>query len=229
VLALWKGNVPALAMVAAYGGVQFAVYGTLMRLSTPQARNVGEPVPTQAGEKVHKVLRYLLCGCGAGLTATIVTYPLDFLRTRLAVDLRRSWPLPWPQNSALGSMQARRLRDVARTVYAKEGLSGLYEGSWGALAVIAPTAAVQFALFETLSAWPLLDQLPSVALKSLVAGAIAGTGSKVLLMPFDNVKKALQVQTMFANDGERKYKGAWHCFHKLRRQGVLKYTIIICI
>jgi solute carrier family 25 thiamine pyrophosphate transporter 19 len=70
--ALWKGNIPAELLYVSYSMVQFVAYREAHVLL----------------ERAHypKSYRSFVAGASAGMCATIVTYPLDLLRTRFAAQ-----------------------------------------------------------------------------------------------------------------------------------------------
>ena len=70
--ALWKGNIPAELLYVSYSMVQFVAYR--------EAHVLLERV------NVEKRYRSFLAGAMAGTGSTLVTYPLDLLRTRFAAQ-----------------------------------------------------------------------------------------------------------------------------------------------
>lgn len=61
---------------------------------------------------------HILCGGLAGSTTTCFVHPLDFARTRLAVDLGKS----------KAEREYTGLMDCLRKVYKTDGIRGLYSG-----------------------------------------------------------------------------------------------------
>lgn len=70
---LWKGNSATILRVIPYSATQFAAFRGYSHLIM-----VDEYTPLTPWQR-------FLAGAGAGATATCLTYPLDFLRTRMAV------------------------------------------------------------------------------------------------------------------------------------------------
>lgn len=70
--ALWKGNIPAELLYVSYSMVQFVTYRETHVLL----------------EQIHFPNRYrsFVAGASAGTCASLVTYPLDLLRTRFAAQ-----------------------------------------------------------------------------------------------------------------------------------------------
>ena len=70
--ALWKGNIPAELLYVSYSMVQFVMYR--------EAHVILEKAD------YPKRYRSFVAGASAGMCATVVTYPLDLLRTRFAAQ-----------------------------------------------------------------------------------------------------------------------------------------------
>ncbi|KAJ6835743.1 putative thylakoid ADP,ATP carrier protein, chloroplastic [Iris pallida] len=73
----------------------------------------------------------LFAGACAGMTSTFVTYPLDVLRLRLAVE-----------------PGCRTMSQVALSMLREEGLASFYSGLGPSLIGIAPYIAVNFCIFD---------------------------------------------------------------------------------
>ena len=69
--AFWKGNTAGILLYASYNACQFTVFNWL---------------------KTDFNVKDSFAGGGAALVSTVVTYPLDTLRTRMSVG-KHSWPL----------------------------------------------------------------------------------------------------------------------------------------
>jgi solute carrier family 25 (mitochondrial thiamine pyrophosphate transporter), member 19 len=111
---LWKGNLSATYLWMSYAMVQFSVYGSLKRfgenLPVPGVfAGVGAPFETSSagpklgsasayqaspesspsasnGHRLWKTLVLFLAGAGAGIAATMATYPFDIMRTQFAIQ-----------------------------------------------------------------------------------------------------------------------------------------------
>lgn len=184
-LALWKGNIPALLMVTPYASIQLASFYQISSYFTPNSMREIPPL-------------HLTVGVGAlsSTIATLATYPLDLLRTRLAAH-------PAPFSAASTSLDIsrptmlREARDIVRT----RGPLGLYAGLKPTLIEIVPYMTLHFLIYERSKhqASRILEN-DGKRLKlwhTMSLGAIAGTVSKLVTLPLDNAKKVMQVQSQF--------------------------------
>lgn len=164
ILAFWKGNLPAEIMYLLYGSVQFGSYTFFKNNAFP-----GLP----------EDLKNLISGGIGGSLATIVSYPFDTVRTRLAADPTKGF---------------KNLRSTMKQLAESETYKGFYGG-------LKPTLYQMF-LYTGISFWTYnriqdlqkrleLDQ-NSVAIP--ISGFIAGAFSKAVTYPLDSVKRRLQVQ-----------------------------------
>jgi solute carrier family 25 thiamine pyrophosphate transporter 19 len=165
--ALWKGNVPAEALYLAYGAAQFYTY---------RHANL---VLDQLGWNLPSTAQSMVSGTVAGSAATLVTYPLDLLRTRFALQGRQRVYASLP----------RAVVDI----WAHEGPRGFFRGVGAAVTQIGPSFGVFFAAYEP--AKQLLSQVPSTSgWENAVAGAVASTTAKIATYPLDFARKRMQAQ-----------------------------------
>lgn len=153
----WKGNVFGISLYTVYSGVQFYLFHTL-------------PIENA-----------FALGAVSGLLATVVSYPLDVMRTRFCVRNRNSL-----------SSYTGILDGIAKTATG-EGIRGFYRGIGTTLMQIVPAAGISLWTFE-FARRRLFSHWKSKELTNLASGALAGTVSKAATMPFDVLRKRLQVQ-----------------------------------
>lgn len=194
--ALWKGNVPALLMVAPYASFQMATFYQLK-----QSQYISLPDPYAS----------LVMGAMSASVATLCTYPLDLLRTRFAAQ---GEPKRYPT-----------LRTALRAIYCQNGLRAFYAGLQPTLVEIIPFIAVHFALYESLkrrymTAFNTQQLQPH---ESMAVGALSGTASKFMTLPLDNAKKLMQVEGQFdlSPSSTSRYRGVTHVLQNVwRRDGL---------
>ncbi|KAG5553183.1 hypothetical protein RHGRI_011149 [Rhododendron griersonianum] len=116
----WKGNLPQVIRVIPYSAVQLFAYDTYKKLFSGKDGELS-------------VIGRLAAGACAGMTSTFVTYPLDVLRLRLAVE-----------------PGCKTMSEVALNMLREEGVASFYKGLGPSLIGIAPYIAVNFCIFDLL-------------------------------------------------------------------------------
>lgn len=201
----FKGNGTNIVRIVPYTAVQFAAYEEFKKLLK---------IPEDPREQ--RPLMRLTAGAMAGIVSSTATYPLDLIRTRLAVQ---------------GEGSERRYRNIRHafvTIIKEEGglFSGcLFRGLGPSLIGIAPYIGMNFAVYEGLKGYVMTyylaeagghklrtltheQDLPVVIKLSCgsVAGAVAQTGT----YPLDVVRRRMQMK---GATGELfKYNSTWHAF-----------------
>lgn len=158
VSALWKGHLATIIRVMPYSATNFMVFsrtGDLFDKAFPSIN--------------HSVLRFT-AGAVSGSVATAITYPLETMRARLAVD----------QTGQYRSGYISAVREIA----AKEGLLTLYSGLKPTLYGIVPYAGISFATY---------DFLKQRKVNRLLSGAISGVIAQSCTYPLDVVRRRMQV------------------------------------
>jgi solute carrier family 25 (adenine nucleotide translocator) protein 4/5/6/31 len=156
--------------------------------------------------KVNR-LRYAIgniaAGGAGGATTLCLLYPLDFARTRLAVDVE-----------ANGKKKFRGITDCFAKVYAKDGMAGLYRGFFASLQFIVASRAVFFGIFDTVRTSVTDDprQLSFVGLWSIAQACIVV--SSVICYPLDTVRRRLMMQ---AGQEKKLYKNSLDCWRTILR------------
>ena len=140
-LSLWKGNGAMLLHRVPYSGTNFYAYetamGAILELPSSLGLDEKENIPYVSWFYRWK-LHCLVAGAAAASVAATVAYPLDLLRTRLAVQDGRSLGI---DKTFLGILH-------------KEGVRGLYRGLGPTLAQVSPNIASSFWSYElALDAW----------------------------------------------------------------------------
>lgn len=203
VRAFWRGNVAGCCRLGPYAGAKFFLFDALQR------RFVSDH-PSNAQRAA--------CGAVAGLVATMGTYPLEIVRTRMITQTRANTP---------AQLHIRGVAHGVRLILRHEGVRGLYRGGWSGVAGAIPFEGVQFGCYEYLKATSQAQQWPACrwpegkreldALDFFVCGSVAGAVAQTVAYPFDTIKKRLQTQQPRAG-----YTGMTDCFRRVvREEGVL--------
>jgi len=129
-------------------------------------------------------------GAAAGVVAMTLTYPLIFLSTRAAVQVKQ------PNKSTYEA-----ILDVIKS----EGVTGLYSGLSSSLLGIAVTNGFYYYFYEG-SREAILARRPKGAsqglstFQSMLAGTIAGSATTILVNPIWVIQTTQAVQTVPVND-----------------------------
>jgi solute carrier family 25 phosphate transporter 23/24/25/41 len=160
----FKGNGANCIRIIPMSALQFYAFDVLKR-----------EIQTREGTDSLTPLQRLWAGAAAGAFAQTLTYPLDFMRARLTVDM---------QGRYRGIFSGMWM--VARA----EGVGALYRGLFPSIVGIMPYVGVDFMVYGTLR-----DLLPVNAetgqpstVPKLIAGAIAGAAGQTVAYPLDTVR-----------------------------------------
>jgi solute carrier family 25 protein 43 len=214
--AFWRGNIAGCCRLGPYAGAKFFLFDTL------QSRFLDEnPSNVQRA----------MCGATAGLFATMGTYPLEIVRTRMITQTAAN---------TLPHMHIRGVAHGVKLILRHEGLRGLYKGGWSGVVGAIPFEGVQFGCYEYLkftsqqAQWPAFrwpegkQELDGVDF--FVCGSIAGAIAQTVAYPFDTVKKRLQTQVVVGDalhfqtkgSGKAYYRGMCDCFKKvIQEEGLM--------
>ncbi|KAL6850499.1 hypothetical protein ACP4OV_021126 [Aristida adscensionis] len=159
----WKGNLPQVIRILPYSAVQLFSYEVYKKIFR-----------TKDGELT--VFGRLAAGACAGMTSTLVTYPLDVLRLRLAVQ------------SGHGTMS-----QVAMNMLREEGLATFYRGLGPSLIAIAPYIAVNFCVFDLMKK-SVPENYKNRPETSLATALLSATFATLMCYPLDTVRRQMQMK-----------------------------------
>eukprot|EP00045_Choanoeca_perplexa_P003567 m.31972 g.31972 ORF g.31972 m.31972 type:complete len:310 (+) comp12114_c0_seq1:165-1094(+) len=193
VLAFWRGNQAQMLRIFPYAGVQFLMFERAKRF---YRHYLGEN---------HFVS--FAAGSTAGVTAVSCTYPVDFLRARMAFTV--------------GKGEAKSLRVTARHIYQTEGLASFYQGVYPTILGMVFYAGFSFGIYDYIKHTMLEFQhfqgqsehhLGTIS--NLVCGGLAGTISQTIAYPLDVVRRRMQLEHRPIG-GAYKYNGIVHTLRLL--------------
>ncbi|KAF2359649.1 Mitochondrial substrate/solute carrier [Trinorchestia longiramus] len=175
VKSLWRGNFINVLKIAPESAFKFAAYeqakGIIMR-------NCG------AADRELSIVERFAAGSFAGGFSQSVIYPMEVLKTRLA--LRKSG-------------QYKGIFDAAKQIYRKEGPRSFYRGYVPNLLGIIPYAGIDLAVYETLKKrYTLLSPVqkdPSVFV-IIGCGAFSSTCGQLASYPLALIRTRLQAQVL---------------------------------
>jgi len=143
----------------------------------------------------------LASGGAAGATSLLFVYPLDFARTRMAVDV------------GIGkTRQFTGLGNCISTIYGKDGFRGLYQGFNISVAGIIFYRAAYFGGFDTAKSLLLKDPKKASFWQNWAIAQVVTTVAGVISYPFDTIRRRMMMQ---AGRGEILYTSSFDCAGKL--------------
>lgn len=153
----WRGNIPQVLRILPYSACQLYSYDFYKRLlgSGPDKTDISLP-------------RRLAAGAAAGMTSTLLTYPLDTLRLRMAID-----------PSLVG------MRGAVRVLMREGAGQAFFRGIGFACLGIAPYMAVELAAFD------LLPREMTPFARGFSAALLATT----CCYPLDTLRRQIQMQS----------------------------------
>lgn len=165
-LAFWKGNSAAVVRVMPYMSLTF------MTFEEYKAWALERGAPKQAAT--------LAAGSLAGVTAVVLTYPLDLVRATMATPDN-------PHRSMLGAL---------RTIAAERGVGALYNGVGATCLGVAPYAGLKFLSYEALkgtvgTAYG-LREAELKPWQRVGSGLLAGLLAQTCVYPLDVVRRRMQ-------------------------------------
>jgi solute carrier family 25 thiamine pyrophosphate transporter 19 len=217
--ALWKGHISAQLLSAVYGMIQFSSFELYTQL-------VWNSFALNEERRRQKALNYqpvihFVCGAMSGFSATLMAQPFDVIRTRIIAQSE-----PKTYTSTVNAF---------KTIIRSEGYRALFKGLVPTVVQIAPFTGIQFAVYNICSkVWIKVltensqknntnRKIYEINLQqSLCCGAISGMSAKLLVYPFDLIKKRLQVEG-FQHARQRfgvvrSYSGTIDCIVKVWRE-----------
>ncbi|XP_063243359.1 solute carrier family 25 member 16-like [Bacillus rossius redtenbacheri] len=190
--ALYKGNGAQMVRIFPYGATQFTAFELYKKLFT-----------NLLGSNSHAAK--FLSGAGAGVTAVLLTYPLDTIRARLAFQVT-------------GEHVYTGILHAAVTMFKQEGgIRALYQGFVPTLCGMVPYAGLSFYCFENLK-FLCMKYLPGhtcgpcprntgglvlLLPAKLLCGGLAGAVAQSFSYPLDVTRRRMQLAMM--NPDTRKY------------------------
>lgn len=159
----WKGNLAQVLRILPYSAVQLFAYESYKKLYRGKDGELS-------------VIGRLAAGASAGMTSTFVTYPLDVLRLRMAVD---------PGHQTITNVVVKMLKE--------EGLGAFYRGLVPSLIGIAPYVAVNFCVFDLVKK-SLPEKLRNKTEASLITAFAAATIATLTCYPLDTIRRQMQMR-----------------------------------
>ena len=222
-LAFWRGNTPNVVRQAGAAALNFMLMDWYKRaispimhwsLSLPSNRNVEDRV------KRRKLISSFLSGGLAGGTTTTFLYPVEFMRTRLAMDVGATKET---------RLYPRGMRDVFVGIWKSDGIKGFYQGYGIALSGVMVYRALHLGGYDAVKTEILhrrrfSEHTPREAAHAtdmnlkmserFAAAQIVSIVAGTLCYPIDSVRRRLMMQAGQPLN-ERLYRNSFDCFRKV--------------
>ena len=173
---LWKGNFTNCIRIAPQSAINFTVYNKLKQANLFKTKNINNYFSSTV----------------SAFTATIVSYPLDNARARLALQTNKGY--------------YKSLTDVFRKV----PVINLYKGLDMTLIGFLPYNALSFTIYSYLRDNKYFN---NYTYNNLIYGGFAGTGAVSITYPSDLIRRRLQLQDFDKN--VPRYTGIIDCASKI--------------
>jgi hypothetical protein len=225
---LFKGNGASTLRIIPYSAIHFGLYEHYRRHFVKM--RYGHEDDVQVPIHISPIID-LLAGSASGATAVLITYPLDFVRTRLAYiseagsipvekDATHSTRTVMEQalqsKNSLNRVRHETIRTVLQDSLRREGLRGLYHGIGPSMYGILPYAGLKFFVYQHLKQlyWIHGDSRDLTVMDPhdakqqrlsvpimLSFGAIAGLVAQTATYPVDVVRRRMQVEGLKIMEG----------------------------
>jgi solute carrier family 25 (mitochondrial phosphate transporter), member 23/24/25/41 len=195
-IGFWRGNGVNCLKIGPESATKFMLYGEFKQMVATYTN--GNVDALQPGEK-------FLAGAGAGACAQLLVYPLEMIKTRLALSTTGEY------KSAL---------DVVRQLVARGGALRIYRGLTPSLLGIIPYAGIDLMIYNTLKEnWVRnhggTDRTPGV-MTMLSYGAFSSSCGQLVAFPLQVIRTKLQADKASPSA----YGGMLDCFQQtLKRDG----------
>ncbi|XP_019188897.1 PREDICTED: adenine nucleotide transporter BT1, chloroplastic/mitochondrial [Ipomoea nil] len=188
---LFRGNLVNVIRVAPSKAIELFAYDTVNKnLSSKPGEQPKLPIPAS-----------LVAGACAGVSSTLVTYPLELVKTRLTIQR--------------GVYEG--LLDAFVKILKEGGVRELYRGLTPSLIGVIPYAATNYFAYDTLrkSYTKFFKQERIGNIETLLIGSMAGAISSSATFPLEVARKHMQVGAV---SGRQVYKNVIHALATILEQ-----------
>ncbi|KAI7725809.1 hypothetical protein M8C21_031766 [Ambrosia artemisiifolia] len=197
VLSLWRGNGSSVLRYYPSVALNFSLkdlYKSILRSgnSSQQSTFISGPSAN------------FIAGAAAGCTTLVLIYPLDIAHTRLAADLGKT-----------DSRQFQGIRHFLATIWARNGIRGVYKGLPASLQGMVVHRGLYFGGFDTIKEKMSKNTPSEVALwkRWIVAQAVT-TSAGLLSYPMDTVRRRMMMQSGIDRPMYRNTLDCWKTIYK---------------
>ena len=149
----------------------------------------------------------------SGFLTMLVTYPFDLARTRVAVDLGKSYD----------ERMYHGIFDFFKKTLKNEGILTFYKGFSVACLGIVPYIIVAFSTFDSLKEYVFFDRkykenqsAQAIGLKLFGIGIVSGLIAQFVTYPIDTIRRRLQINGL--PNSSTTYKSIFDCIRTMIQQ-----------
>ncbi|KAL3650710.1 Adenine nucleotide transporter bt1, chloroplastic/mitochondrial [Castilleja foliolosa] len=188
---LFRGNFVNVIRVAPSKAIELFIYDTVnKKLSSKAGEQPKLPIPPS-----------LIAGACGGVTSTLITYPLELVKTRLTI-----------QRDVYNG-----LFDAFVKILQEGGPGELYRGLAPSLIGVIPYAASNYCAYDTLrKVYRKISKQEKIGnIETLIIGSLAGAISSTATFPLEVARKHMQVGSLC---GRQVYKNVFHALASILEQ-----------
>jgi solute carrier family 25 (adenine nucleotide translocator) protein 4/5/6/31 len=225
-LAFWRGNTPNVIRQGGTAAMNFLLMDwykaaikpiSIWSLSLPSDRH------PQARKKRRAIISSFLSGGLAGGTVTTVLYPVEFIRTRLAMDVGRG-------TADVPRLYPGGMRDVCSSIWKLDGWRGFYQGYGIALAGVVVYRALHLGGYDAVKTEILHRRGHRIGItgaqgntndtkdltmgERFLAAQIVSLTAGTACYPIDSIRRRLMMQAGLPIE-QRLYKNSLDCFSRV--------------
>lgn len=232
IISFWRGNVPNVIRTAGQSALNFMLMDYYKRAAISPWLEQGlqrRATTTEQFKRHRQMMASFISGGLAGATAATVLYPVEFLRTRLAMDVQSS------RVDATKSIKPNMgMWYVTRSILRTDGITGLYKGYGITLGATIVYRLLHLGGYDALKMEVLsrkqqrhydlqsLGKLPELTWteRFLVAEFVTLTAGTICY-PLDSVRRRMMMQAGLPPD-KLLYRNSLQCFQRVWAQEGLR-------
>ncbi|GAA5956500.1 hypothetical protein JCM8115_000590 [Rhodotorula mucilaginosa] len=146
----------------------------------------------------------MIAGAGAGLVSSVVTCPLDVVKTKLQAG------------GANAGRGPSGLVGTAKHIWLNDGFRGFYRGLGPTIIGYLPTWAIYFTMYDLIKQRLSVTRGPDDPIAHVVSAMTAGASGTILTNPLWVVKTRFMTQD--AKDGDVRYRHTWDALIRIYRE-----------
>ncbi|CAF1657129.1 unnamed protein product [Adineta ricciae] len=214
VLSLWRGNLAS--VIRYFPVVDFFTYFVSLLFSFHLLFSLKQAMNFVCKERYENIfanynpqinpykffLGNLFAGGMAGATGSLFLYPLEFARTRLAVDIGK----------AVNERQFRGTADCLAKTWKTDGVLGVYRGFTISVVGIFIYRAFYFGGYDAGKQFLFADNSRPHILYLFLCAQFTTSSAECIAYPIDTIRRRLMMQS---GRHDVVYKNAWDCARKI--------------